>query len=122
MINMRVAARKTFLIFPILTLLCSLSGGLRLSWDRRETVSDSAVRSKQTSARTSALVNAQNARAEVHLPKPKSAKHHVSLSAAPQRLSSLNSSAGLFSFAEHLPRYFPQYRTQHTGRAPPHFN
>jgi len=124
MIDTRAAAKKTLMIFAILTsFLCSLSGGLGPSLNRHEAVSDSAVNSTRTSARTYALVNAQNARAEVHLSKPKSAKHSVSQDTAPHRLCSLNASARLFLLDENLvPRYVSQYRTQHTGRAPPHFN
>jgi hypothetical protein len=120
-----IATKKTFLIITILaSLMCPLSGGLRLPWNRGDAESDLLVRSSQTPARPDVLVNSQNARADIHLSKPKSAKHLVSHGVAPHRLGSSSAPGSLFPVAEDLAaRYFSQFRTQQTGRAPPpHFN
>ena len=124
MINPGVAAKKSLLILVILTsLLCSLSGGLRLPMGRGEAKSDSAVRPTRTSLRTDALINAQNVRAEVHLAKPKSAKYSASHGAAPDSLDSLSASARLFIRDENPALcYFSQCRIPPRGRAPPNFN
>jgi hypothetical protein len=116
-----IVTKKSKLIITILaSLLCSLSGGSRLPWDRGDGQTDPVVSTKQLAVRPDALVNAQNARAEIQLAKPKSAKHFVSHGVAPHRLNSLIASASLLHVAEDLaPRYFSQFRTQHTGRAPP---
>jgi len=115
--DLMLATKKTLLIAAILTsLLCSLSGGLPAPWDRGD--AQSLVSAQKP--RTDALVNLQNARADGHLAKPKFARHFVSHGVVPPGSSLLSASASRFLQAQsQAARYFSQFPTQPTGRAPP---